>query len=117
MGCERQFSGSDCITPQRSGTEFVVSRLVLRQGARTYESTGTEARKATIWNAVGLRDSLHAEDFWFLDGPACGAVESCPDFSTGASSMRSGYLRTAYGEPLQYVVRTVDNWTVTVWRR
>jgi hypothetical protein len=84
MGYERQFSGSDCITPQRSGTEFVVSKLVLRQGARTYESPGTEA---------------------------------CPDFSTGASSMRFGYLRTAYGEPLQSVVHTVDNWTVTVWRR
>jgi hypothetical protein len=33
MGYERQLSGSDCITPQRSGTEFVVSKLVLQRGA------------------------------------------------------------------------------------
>lgn len=107
----------DCITPQRSGTEFVVSKLVLQQGTRTYVSPATEACKEAVWNAVGLRDSLRAEDFQLIDGPACGAGESCPDFSTIASSMRFGYLRTAYGEPGQFITHGIDNWKVTVWRR
>ena len=62
------------------------------------------------------------EDFEFVDGLACAAGESCPDFSGSGAPIRLGLVGGAddRGGGVVLPVQTAhgfDNWKVTVWRR
>ena len=71
----------------------------------------------TVWSNVGSRSSLRPADFNLIDGPACQAGESCPDFSSAGAPMRFGYWRISFGTQGQSIAHGIDNWKVTVWRR
>lgn len=62
-----------------------------------------------------------AENFHIIDGPPCGADESCPDFSAAASPMRFGFavvVNVPNGVPAAPSIEYgIDNFRLTVWRR
>jgi hypothetical protein len=78
-----------------------------------------EAPDRTSRAALPLQSSLAAQDFVLLDGPACGAGDSCPDFSASAAPLRFGFVRNsqALAGVAGTIAHGIDNWKVTVWRR
>jgi hypothetical protein len=88
------------------------------QAGRTYQPRAFLSGCVLAW--YGARySSLKAEEF-VLSGPACGATESCPDFSATAAPLRFGFvtnLGLATGSAAGTVVQGIDNWKVTVWKR
>jgi hypothetical protein len=113
----------DCVVPNTSATNhYVTSNLLAEQGGRTYApAAGLRTCASATWvTAQPLRASLRAADFALVDGPGCGAGESCPDFSGQAAPLHFGYVRRtelADGRPADSVEHGIDNWKVTVWRR
>jgi hypothetical protein len=98
----------------------VVPRLVIEQAGRTYmpvRASGDWCTESSTWSAIGGHASLRAQDFKLYDGPACGAGETCPDFSGSAMPMRFGYSRRSSASPGSSITHGIDNWKVTVWRR
>jgi hypothetical protein len=75
------------------------------------------------WYGRRFSSSYRADYFLLADGPACGAGESCPNFSAGGAPIRFGFVSAGKlndGTPSgSYPSRTggIDNWKVTVWRR
>jgi hypothetical protein len=72
----------------------------------------------------GFRSSCFSPGWYALaDGPACGAGESCPDFSASGASIRFGFVSGAQlsdgtlGGGVSRRTYGIDNWKVTVWRR
>lgn len=96
---------------------------LIEQGGRRYVAPAYAfgCPQVTAWGTV-VRPSLRAEDFMLADGPACGAGESCPDFSATAAPLRFGLVGEAdrsnapAGGGARFT-HTFDNWAVTVWRR
>jgi hypothetical protein len=107
----------DCRMLQPSETTSAESQLLLVQAGRRYVSTFSNACTDAVWTPVASRNSLKASDFAQIDGPACGAGESCPDFSAGAQPLQFGFRRIVWGAPGDVVGHGIDNWKVTVWRR
>jgi hypothetical protein len=111
----------DCIVSAASASPAVVaSNLLVEQGGRRYVASGSNACFSTAWAPLAARMSLGAADLVLVDGPACGAGESCPDFSAGAAPLRFGYVRDvnlATGAAAGSIEHGIDNWKVTVWRR
>jgi hypothetical protein len=115
----------DCMIIQR-GTTMVstTSRLMIEQAGRRYvpsglrlgERSGFDSCASTSWSLM-QRSSLGSQDFTLFDGPACGAGESCPDFSATGQPIRFGYIRSSSGGPGASITHGIDNWKVTVWRR
>lgn len=107
----------DCIALQDSELKYVSSDLIIQQGPRRYASVGSAACTSTAWNASPSRGGLTPADFALIDGPACAAGESCPDFSAQAAPMTFGFRRIAWGAGGDVVAHGIDNWRVSVWRR
>lgn len=113
----------DCLVLNTSATNhYVTSNLLAEQGGRKYApAAGLRACASAPWvTAQPLRASLRAADFALVDGPGCGAGESCPDFSGQAAALHFGYVRRTElvdGRPAESVEHGIDNWKVTVWRR
>ena len=63
--------------------------------------------------------SLQADEFFQLDGPACGPSETCPDFSETGAPIRFGFLTEALVGASQPATPSqgIDNWKVMIWRR
>lgn len=93
-------------------------RPMLRQGARIYygplQVCGTNA-----WSSYSTRPggSLLRFAFAIFHGPACGAGESCPDFSAAGAPITFGALTRRGLSSWEGVSQALDNWRVTVWRR
>ena len=107
------------ISLETSASRSTRSALLLDQGGRRYIATPADsyARLSTLWDVGQDTPSLRARDFTLLDGPACQAGESCPDFSSQGASMRFGYWRVSSGPAGASISHGIDNWKVTVWRR
>ena len=96
------------------------SALVLVQSGRTYVANARfdpTVNLPTSWSAAESRGSLLARDFGLIDGPACQAGESCPDFSALGQPMQLGYWRISFGTQGDVIAHGIDNWKVTVWPR
>ena len=110
----------DCVLQANTTSTYRVStQLLVEQGERRY-TTGSSLDCATpAWSRMPQWSSLAATDFILLDGPACGSTQACPDFSASGAALRFGYMRASstiagVGGTLSH---SIDNWTVTVWRR
>lgn len=111
----------DCI---RQGTGTSTSNVqitpLLEQGGRRYVTRGTPLCVLQPWTSITGFVSLGAADFVQVDGPACQAGASCPDFAATAGPLRFGFTRRVElpaGQTAGTVVHGIDNWKVTVWRR
>ena len=98
-------------------------RPLLRQGARTYAGDFVYEQEcgAPGWNFDSGRGSMVASNFdQILNGPPCGAGETCPDFSAAGAPITFGMYtvndRVDAG-PTGVASHGVDNWRVSVWRR
>jgi len=114
------FAG-DCINSSSSNLMSYTAPM-LEQAGRHFIAPRSEVFCASrSWTAV-RRSSFGAEDFELVDGPACAAGESCPDFSVGGAPIRLGLMGGADNRsggvvlPVQ-TSHGFDNWKVTVWRR
>ena len=111
----------DCIVASSSPSiGSVDSKLLIQQGARKYTTGPTIACSTPAWLHVATWPSLSVANFVLVDGPACGAGESCPDFSASGAPLQFGYIRDARqaaSAPAASIVHGIDNWKVTVWRR
>ena len=115
----------DCMIIQRGTTmASTTSGLMIEQAGRRYlasglrlgERSGFDSCASTSWRRM-KRSSLGSQDFRLLDGPACNAGESCPDFSAAGQPLRFGYARSSSGGPGDSITHGIDNWKVTVWKR
>jgi hypothetical protein len=107
----------DCIALNPSDVRGTEVKAALEQAGRLYESDligGLCLRNS--WQTVQL-GGLRASDFRLVAGTACGAGESCPDFSAAGAPMRFGHVRRNSGMAGDAVQHGIDNWRVTVWRR
>ena len=78
------------------------SDLLLRQGARSYVSKlGYTCGPSTQWLSQAALTTLTAVDFMLIDGPACAAGASCPDFAASAAPITFGYERSLFFCPRQ----------------
>jgi hypothetical protein len=107
----------DCIALQNNSNESTQSSLAIEQAGRRYVSDQQGLCTQTTWAPVANRASLVAANFNRIDGPACGAGESCPDFSASGPPMRFGYFRIVFGVQGNVIAHGIDNWKVTVWRQ
>ena len=108
----------DCSALNPSEFLSTTSQLLLQQGTRTYVAIGiTPYCVAAAWAPVANLASLRVSEFALLDGPACAAGESCPDFSANALPLHFGYRRISFASAGVEVSHGIDNWRVTVWPR
>jgi hypothetical protein len=107
----------DCIVFSASDINYAESGIFIEQNGRRYVSDAPQTLCTRRQWTGAARYSLRQQDFRQFDGPTCNAGEACPDFSATGSTMRFGYVRTAYTTPGGSVVQGIDNWKVTVWRR
>jgi hypothetical protein len=111
----------DCINSSSSNLMSYTVPMFEQAGRRFIASRSEVFCAARSWTAA-RRSSLGAEDFELVDGPACAAGESCPDFSGGGAPIRLGLVGGADNRsggvvlPVQ-TSHGFDNWKVTVWRR
>jgi hypothetical protein len=110
----------DCIRQPESTPNYrVQSFLLVEQAGRRYLGAGADCTSAG-WTAVQKPASLNASALVLIQGPACAAGVSCPDFSAGGATLRFGFIRQALlsdGVAAGTVVHGIDNWRVSVWRR
>lgn len=102
------------------GAALVVSSLLVEQGGRKYIARASNSCASAAWTPLMPASSLGEADFVLVDGPACAAGQSCPDFSATAAPLRLGYVRDASvtaGSAAGSIEHGIDNWKVTVWRR
>lgn len=91
---------------------------MLWQGARSYFGSLEQNCRSAAWEFDTGRGSLVASDFTILDGPICGAAESCPDFSAAGTPITFGLeTRNRYIDARATPAVGVDNWQVSIWRR
>jgi hypothetical protein len=110
----------DCIVTSNSTSTYLVdSNLLMEQAGRRYAAVGLTYCQSPGWSALPPRLSFGAKDFVLIDGPACSAGESCPDFSGSAKPLRFGFVRhsQAAAGVAGVIAHGIDNWKVTVWRR
>lgn len=106
-----------CIRLNPSDVRGTTVYAAFEQGGRRYQSNLISGRCADQgWGTTTL-GGLEAADFRIVAGPACGAGESCPDFSAAGGPIRFGHLRENLGQAADTIEHGVDNWKVTVWRR
>ena len=110
----------DCINNSIGSLAPYTAPMIEQAGRRFVPSLGVMYCFSATWAAV-RRSSLMAQDFELVDGPACGAGELCPDFSTAGAPIRLGLvggasLTSGLLPPVQ-AAHGFDNWKVTVWRR
>lgn len=118
LGAVRHIDYSeDCLALAPADTLYTEGGLVLEQGARRYVWHDPTPCTSAHWSAGLGRGTLVARDFTLVAGPACGANERCPDFTSAALPLRFGHRRIAYGTAGNTVAHGIDNWRVTVWRQ
>ena len=97
---------------------------LIEQGGRRYTANVdvTTLCSSASWETV-RRASLEADQFRLVAGPACGADESCPDFSAAGAPLSLGYSAFVSissapppGTTAHYTFG-IDNWQATVWKR
>lgn len=109
----------DCLA--LPGSLGVGPTLLIEQDGRRYIAGGPTLCGASAWsNTMLIPPSFGASNFFRVDGPACAAGESCPDFSVTGKPIRFGFANS--NEMLVGVAGVsggfgIDNWKVTVWRR
>ena len=111
MDCRRG-TGSDLLA--------YVAPMIEQAGRRYVATQAAVYCGSTDWTTWAFA-SLEAADFRRLDGPDCGAGESCPDVSALGAPIRLGFsagaaLDSGLVPPVQ-TSHGIDNWAVTVWRR
>jgi hypothetical protein len=110
----------DCIAGPSAGLLSYTGPLIEQAGRRYIAAHSLMSCKSTTWSAV-RRSSVAGADFERVDGPACGASESCPDFSAAGAPIRLGLVGgTEFNGGLVPPTQSghgFDNWKVTVWRR
>jgi hypothetical protein len=110
----------DCLRlPESTPNYRAQSYLLVEQAGRRYLGAGSNCTSA-VWSAMPQAPSLNASALVLVQGPACTAGQSCPDFSAAGAPLRFGYIRQAFlddGVPAGTVVHGIDNWQVSVWRR
>lgn len=108
----------DCLLLSNTSGYQVASRLLIEQAGRRYVTPWASTCTSASWGASVPDAALDAAAFVLLDGPACNAGESCPDFSATAAPLRFGFLRHSQAPDGRAgtLVHGIDNWKVTVWR-
>ena len=98
----------------------------LEQGGRLYlpDRNGGNSCFAPGWNTKAWL-GFGATAFKRVDGPACGAGETCPDFSSQGAPIHLGLaynvelrspLPAASAASAPHFSQGLDNWKATVWR-
>jgi len=108
-------AGIDCI---KTGDGEVGVALQFEQAGRRYDSGPMPC--TVVWTRTLSRLSLRNTDFVQVDGPACTAGASCPDFSATGAPLNFGLTATSRlgtGQPATTCTQGLDNWRVGVWRR
>jgi hypothetical protein len=93
-------------------------KVPLEQAGRRFMSR--QGGPCAGWNWPFSVPSISADNFYQVDGPACGAGEACPDFSGQGAPIRFGLStsdRRTAAAPAKAVTYGIDNWKVTVWRK
>lgn len=101
-----------------SGGESSV-RPMFEQAGRRFTTNGS-GPCSKVWQAAIRLLTLRANELTQLEGPPCGAGETCPDFSADGAPIRLGFLtgaRVAPDQPAATISQGIDNWKVTVWRK
>ena len=109
----------DGIAQTSTAVRHAEAAMLLEQAGRRYVSDPRNSfhYASVAWSVSLASASLRAQDFHLIDGPACGAGESCPDFSSAGASMRFGYWRRCVSTTDTSFTNGIDNWKVTVWKR
>lgn len=109
----------DCkVLSTAAAGQDLVSTLLVEQAGRRYVSTFANGCQGVWLRFAGAAQT--ATNFTFVDGPPCGAGETCPDFSAAGQPLRFGFERRATrgaGAAAAVTDHGIDNWQVTVWRR
>jgi hypothetical protein len=109
----------DCIAGSNAGLLSYTGPMIEQAGRRYLAATGNRGCSRTTWSAT-RRSSLGSTDFKQASGPACGANETCPDFSAVGAPIRLGLVSGAAFDgglvPPTQSTHGFDNWKVTVWR-
>ena len=98
----------------------VLPTLLIEQDGRRYMASGPVPSGSLTWIAAAFPAVFEASAFYRVDGPACGAGESCPNFSATGKPIRFGFANRNEGLAGFAGVSGgfgVDNWKVTVWRK
>jgi hypothetical protein len=108
----------DCL--RLPGTLGAGPTLLLEQNGRRYVAGGpTQCEFGTWSNMTSIPGHFGASDFHLVDGPACAAGESCPDFSASGKPIQFGFTNRNQGLA-GYAGGSggfgIDNWKVSVWR-
>jgi hypothetical protein len=112
----------DCIHGTSSNLLSYTGPMIEQAGRRFVAAKWAMYCRATTWTTVP-RPSLGSDDFELVDGPACAAGESCPNFSSRGAAIRLGLVggvdldKGAGLIPPVQPSHGFDNWKVTVWRR
>jgi hypothetical protein len=102
------------------GALGVLPALLIEQDGRRYMANGFMSLGTLTWNAAAFPAVFDASAFYRVDGPACAAGESCPDFSASGQPIHFGFANSNQGLAGFAGVSGgfgVDNWKVTVWRK
>lgn len=108
----------DCIA--LPGGLGVLPALLIEQDGRRYMANGALPFGSPTWSAAAFPAVFDTSAFYRVDGPACAAGESCPNFSATGKPIRFGFANGNQGSAGFAGVSGgfgVDNWKVTVWRR
>jgi hypothetical protein len=108
------------ISLQPNVLTYTDSTMLLEQAGRRYVAVARNDVTdflPTDWSSNQSRASLRATDFSLIEGTACQAGETCPDFSAQGGPMRFGYWRISFGVQGDVIAHGIDNWQVTVWRQ
>lgn len=93
----------------------------MSQNGRRYIAGGPTLCGASTWSSTTLiPGTFAATDFALIDGPACGAAESCPNFGANGMPIRFGFANGNQGTAGFAGASGgfgIDNWKVTVWRK
>jgi hypothetical protein len=110
----------DCIVTSVNTVPELVP--LLEQQGRRFMASGVSEGVCRDWS-TRRHSSLSRDAFVLVDGPACGANESCPDFSPTGAPIHLGLVAVGrLGHTIPSTVAVTgpssvkfDNWTATVW--
>ena len=109
----------DCLA--LAGTLGAGPQISMTQSGRRYVAGGPTLCGSSAWsNTTLIPGTFAATDFGLIDGPACAAGESCPNFGADGMPIRFGFFdshRGSAGFAGGVGGFGIDNWKVTVWRR
>ena len=112
---------------------FSKANVSLEQDGRRYAAYNVDGQLATglcggaansgfAWTSEEP-PSFARTDFVLVDGPPCGAGQSCPDFSATAAPLQLGFASEVEtgaptpANPVAHFEYSIDNWKITIWRQ